>query len=690
MIRGRLRVLASVAGGVIVLFLGSLAFNAASNQGRWPGVLDQVRRYPWVTVIVLVPVMVIALWPQDTATVAPAGAVHTEIRKPPASFRMPPRNATFTGRESFLLAMRSALASHRAVTVQALQGMAGVGKTQLALEYAYRYLDEYSFVGFIDAERPELIASQFVVLATALGIRDPVSDQATAAVYQALAERPPWLMIFDNANEQFNSQALLPGGKAVGGHIVVTTRYRGWAGQGTTLELDVFDRAESVAVLKQRVPTMSAEAANEIAELLGDLPLALTQAAAYLEYNGMPSAEYTTLLTTQLEAMIERGEVTDRPGVAVATLWSLNLRSLETVRPTAVALLRLCAVVAPEPFPLDLLTLHPMALAEPLKHATLDPIAWSDTVGAIVGRSLARRDGNRLILHRLVQAAIRREMQEETRSAVHATACRLLVAEAPDDVRDHPTRWLRWQELLPHALALTEQSTAPEVLTNVAALLRVSGRCIRNVGDPLGARPLVERALEIDESVYGSEHLNVGEDLHILAQILRDLGQPLLARPLVERALHIHEVTNGPDDRSVGYDLALLAIILRDLGESATGRPFIERALRIDSAIHGADHGYVADDLATLARILHDLGDLELALALARRALTIDEHLYGDAHTYVGIDSTIMANILYDLGQVESAQVLAVRALAILEARPGFDYRWTKEDRQFLKVLTSG
>lgn len=691
MARGKMQMVTSVIGGLTVLFLGSLAFNAASNQERWPGALDLVRTNPWITVVLLVPLAAWLLWLSAGA----AARGHRSVRRAPLlpakTFRMPPRNLLFTGRDAALHELRSALTSHRSVTVQAIEGMGGVGKTQLAIEYAYRYLHKYAFVAFIDAERLELISSQFVALANALGVPDPVAEQAVTAVYRALAIRSPWLVIFDNAGEDFPPQQLLPSGETADGHVIVTTRHRGWASRGSVLELDVFEDQEAVTLLRERVPEIHSRSAHRIAEMLGNLPLAITQAAAYLRYTGMPAGEYASLLTNQIEAMIERGDVTDRPGVVVATLWSLHLRGLEEAHPPAVALLQVCAMLAPEPIPLHLFTRHPGVLPEPLQRSARDPVRWNDTIGAVVGRSLARRHGDRLLVHRLVRAAIRRDMPEEARAATHELACRLLAAEAPPDVRDHPTRWQIWQDLLPHVFAVVEQGPVPGAATEVAVILRVSACCVRNMGDPVTAHPLAERALAIDEQLYGRQHPRVAEDLHILGQALRDLGRPAEARPLVERAREIHDRWYQPGDRAsaqdLAQDLALLALIVRDLGEPEVALPLVERAHEIDLAVHGPSHGYIADDLTTLARIRQDLGDPRAARDLAERALAIDTRLYGPNHAYVGIDSTILANILHDLGDLAASREMAATATAIFQARPGTDYRWTEEDKTLLRKL---
>ena len=387
------RKLISAVAGLIVLFVGSLAFNAASGQSRWPGPLDFVRTHPWVVLLLLIPLALLGLWqaPSRERASQPASA----------TYRLPPRNTNFTGRDAALRALRQRLTSANDVAVQVVHGLGGVGKTQLAIEYAYRHLSKYRFVAFLDAEHPDLIASQFASLARELGLAEIGAEQLIPRVYGKLVDRRPWLIIFDNGEKPGDLAHALPSGElANNGHVIVTTRVSGWSSKAGVIDLEVFTRQESVELLTRRVPGIAV--ADQIAEQLGDLPLALEQAAGYMDYNHTAPQEYLALLTSRLEEMIARGELADRPSVVVATLWQLSVRRLE---PEAVHLLELCALLAPEPIPLNLFT--PETLA-----AAADPLTWDTTVGALAGLGLARRTDAHLVVHRLVQAAVRAAMSQ--------------------------------------------------------------------------------------------------------------------------------------------------------------------------------------------------------------------------------------------------------------------------------------
>jgi tetratricopeptide (TPR) repeat protein len=659
------RTLASAVAGLLVLFVGSLAFNAASGQSRWPGPLDFVRVHPWVVLLVLVPISLVGLWQ------APR---RDRAQNQPVAYRLPPRNTHFTGRDDTLREMRQRLTSVNEVAMLAVHGLGGVGKTQLAIEYAYRYLSKYRFVAFVDAEDPDLVASQFVSLAGELGLTEVSSDQAIPRVYGELVDRRPWLIIFDNGEKPGTLTHAMPsGGLAGNGHVIVTTRVSGWPGSAGVIDLDVFSRRESVELLVRRVPGMTETVADRIAEQLGDLPLALEQAAGYMGYNRTAPEEYLALLTSRLEDMIARGELTDRPEVVVATLWQLSVRRLETNQPQAVRLLELCALLAPEPIPLDLFTASP----ETLNGAAADPLAWDTTVGALAGMGLARRGNASLVLHRLVQAAIRAGMPDQVHTDARVQLCRALLAAVPHDIHGDPDARPRWRELLPHVIAVAKGDPPAECAAETAVLLRLASTFLIQLGDYPMALPLCERALAIDESLEGRD-AELGFDLITLAQIHQDLGATQRALRLAERALRLHESSLPADSPAIATDLATLARLLCVLGEHEAARPLAERALQIDEAAYGPDDPYVSFDLTALANVHVDLGDHAAALPLISRSLRIREANYAPDHLYIGYALLFKARILDTLNDPTAAD-LARRGAQILKTRLGETHPKTEE-----------
>jgi tetratricopeptide (TPR) repeat protein len=600
----------------------------------------------------------------------------------PSVWNVPARNPNFTGRADLLAELDQALGAGATVTVSAVRGMGGVGKTQLAIEYAHQNAARYDVVWWIAAEEAATIPDQFTALAEQLGVEaggDPLILRA--AVHSPLRQVNGWLLIFDNVDSADDVRGWIPTSPqrpGIPGHVLITTRRGGFRPLGRVLDIDVLDIEAAVELMRTRAPDIEQDDAEAIAEFLGRLPLALTQAAAYLDATGMSTAEYLKLLQMRTADMLRRGEVAERADATVATLWKLSLHRVAALRPAAAQLLDICAYLAPDAIPLDLFTNHTDLLPEPLAGEAMDPLEFSDLLGVLVDYSLVKRSREELQLHRLVQAAIRArhavppaESESMEWSPLEA-ALHLLEADVPRRIAEVPENWPRWAVLLPHVLAATGFHADSSVVqsSDVAAswLLDRAGSYLRVHGRPHAARPLLERALRIDEAVHGPEHPDVGIALGNLALVLRDLGDLVGARPLLERALGITEAAYGPEHPEVGVRLGNLAVVLGDMGDPAAAQPLLERALAIAETAYGPEHPTVGLRLGNLAMLLRDLGELAAARLMLERAMSITEAAYGPEHPDVGAHLSNLAVVLWDLGDLAAARPLAERALAITEA----------------------
>jgi tetratricopeptide (TPR) repeat protein len=420
--------------------------------------------------------------------------------------------------------------------------------------------------------QPASIPDQFAAMAARLGLdaaADP--DVLRDQVHDALRSVLDWLLIFDNADAAGDIAPWLPAGPlpaGIPGHVITTTRRGGFAALGHVMDLDVIDLPAAVRLLRSRVPDLGQEIGVQIAQELGRLPLALEQAAAYLDRSQMPGREYLELLRTRAADLHARGQVTARKDT-IATLWDISLQRVSGESPAAVQLLDVCAYLAPEPIPLDLFTAHPGQLPEPLSSAAADRLALGDTVAVLVDYSLAKRTPAGVQLHRLVQATIRARHNQpsppqdtlmpghvsgpESRPAGQPleVALGLLRADLPGQIMGAPQDWPRWAVLLPHVLAATGhldsagKQPGPEMMADGSWLLDRAGTYLQVHARLADAKALLERALAIDEAAYGPDHPAVAPDLNNLAAILRDLGQPEAAGPLQERALAITEAARS-------------------------------------------------------------------------------------------------------------------------------------------------
>jgi hypothetical protein len=479
----------------------------------------------------------------------------------PGVWNVPVRLGRFVGRSGQLAELAEALrGGSGVVSVVALAGMGGVGKTSLAVEYVHRHTSDFDAVWWVEAEQADTVSEQIGAFGEALGLPVGVEPAGVPAELRRRGWR--WLVVFDNAEQISVVRPFRPSDGR--GRVLVTSRRAGWRALGAVVEVWTLARSESVAVLSGRVPDLDAPTADRIAELLGDLALAVEQAAAFCEQTGTPAGEFVALLAERLDDVVGLGEVAERAGVTVATLWELSVARLAAEEPAAVELLELLAFCGPEPLPLDLFAGRSELLGDgPLAGAVADRLAWTRTVGALVGYGLASRDTNSVSVHRLVQAATRRRSSDDQRSVVLATLLRLLRADLPGDIVRSPQDWPRWRELLLHVRTIidrapdlnkTPRGAGTAVPADVGDLVWLCDRAatyLQEHGRAGEALPMFQRALAIAEATYGPNHPEVATRLNNLALALRTLGRAGEALPMFQRALAIAEATYGPNHPSV-------------------------------------------------------------------------------------------------------------------------------------------
>ena len=639
--------------------------------------------------------------------------------EPGATKKLPPRNPSFTGRDQLLRDLRTALISGGpAALTQAISGLGGVGKTQLAAEYAHRYAGQYEVVWWVRAEEPAMIAEEYAQLAAALKLPEKgEADQrlAVEAVRSWLSRHDRWLLVFDNVNEPKTLTPFLPHPRT--GHILITSRNPSWRGVATPLPVPTLERDESVKLLLDRTHQSDKPAAERLAEALGDLPLALVQAAATIEETHSTIATYYSVFGDHQRELLLRGVPTDYPA-PVATTWGLALQEAQRASPIAVDLLSVCAFLAPDDIPREGLAdaAEHGHLPESLSGALSDPFLLDEAVAVLRRYSFIEVHEGALTVHRLVQAVVRDRLSPEDRRIWVEAAVRLVDHEFPESSADVET-WPTCARWLPHALAAAghaeslgvarevrarllarfavylqgraafaeakgylEQALALEEAEHgkadprVAAVLRSLGSVLHDLGDLGGARSCFERALAIDVAIYGHDHPDVARDVNDLGSLLMDLGDLTAARKHLERALSIDEANYGPDDPSVAIRLNNLGALLRDLGDFASARAYLERALHIDIRAYGPDHPTVAIGRTNLGRLLHDLGDLAGAREQFEEALTIDEHTYGCYHPRFALALNNRGRLLRDFGDLAGARADFERALAIVKAVHGPDH----------------
>ncbi|MFC4035702.1 FxSxx-COOH system tetratricopeptide repeat protein [Streptomyces polygonati] len=593
----------------------------------------------------------------------PADAAEGRPRYPgaePPVWSVPVRNAAFTGRDDMLESLRQRLAESGTATL--LHGMGGVGKTQLATEYAHRYQGNYDVVWWIESEFGDLALRQYAELAAHLDVAERDSISATAdAVRDALrrgTKYDRWLLIFDNATTPESIERLLVNRPS--GHVVITTRNEGWAQIAARVEVEVFTRAESVEHLSHRVSAISAEEADAVAEALGDLPLAIDQAAAWFNETGQEAAEYLRQLERQLADLVP-GPATDAYPLQVAATWNISIQRLNS--PVAHRLLQLCAHFGADPIALDLL--HGKEVGESL--SALQPASEGTALVSRATQQLSRyalaqvdRKSRSLKVHRLVQAAVRSSMTEEEQEAARSTVRNVLSGARPSegDV-EGPENWPRYNTIWPHLKTPWTRHSLDDrirrLMTEWLRYLRARGEyqeavelgedlLVRwqkgagpddrwtlhlrfQIANLLRAQGWYQSALDIDQDVIVRQRAVLGDDDSQTLMTAGSLTADLRAVGRVREALDIDRETY---DRSVdlfGEDHPRTLVAANNLAVSMrmAGDCFAARFVDKENWDHraetlGSDHPYTLSSIINLGRDQRSCGDYEASEETLRGA----------------------------------------------------------------------
>lgn len=624
-----------------------------------------------------------------------------------------PRRRRFVGRQEEIAAIDAALAAQGNVT---LFGLAGSGKTALALAFAHRAIEKRSFPGgvyWLSAEGPPAEAlARLVPTLRAIGspaakatlsALAPIAPPAEVAAFARLAlqsQKPASLLILDGIDAA-GWLPLLPAGEV---RLLSTTRDERLA-LGARIAVGALhaDRARELARALAG-PIAGEPEEKAMARVLdsgiGQLAAAIEAAARGVGRWAKSWVDYERFMYSDSRALLEeRDPQSDYPESVLVTLdRSIDGCARAT---TARRLLEGAAVFAPEEVPLrwacsvaeldwtSLDVKRALAMLRGLGLAMVDDEARTLSINRLVHRRVRERAEpedfkeacqrgalcvatwleEKVDPTRTLEVEARRAHVEEALAAAERGGASIEWLGIADRFGAH----LRHMALYPEARSLLERAVAraekldPPDPSRLADHLSALASLLKDMGQPADAREHLERALGIDEKKHGPSHPSVARDLMNLAGVLKDLGHAADARPLLERALAIDEEKSGPDAPSTAKILSTLATVLKDLGQPAEARAHLERALAIDEKVYGPDHPSAVVRLTNLAMVLKDMGQAGEARPLLQRALMILEATYGGEHPIVATSLTNLALVLKDLGQVVEAKQLLLRANRIAE-----------------------
>ncbi|MGW3570498.1 FxSxx-COOH system tetratricopeptide repeat protein [Streptomyces sp. NPDC000941] len=586
---------------------------------------------------------------------------------------VPRRNPTFTGRDVLLERINDFLRGAPAeAAVCALVGLPGIGKTQLAVEYAYRFGAEYDVVWWAAAHERGALEERLGGHLADLGkeVQGYSTFARVGAARDNLRRGVPsdrWLLVLDGADSPEAVADLLPGGR---GHVLITSQNRGWGDHYVEL-LDVppFSRDESVAFVRARAPRLGRQDAVALAAAVEDLPLPLDQTAAWLHGSTTAAEEYIGRLGEGGPVPVKAGAAYSAP---YASAFKELIRRLQTHSQLAADLLQLCAVFGPGPVPLALLRAVPGELVSPALASLLeDPTHFEVTVGKLVQHSAVRREAEVLQLHRFVCDAVRRRRPDDRRDKDARVIRHALVAARPGPP-EYPATWPRYAELVPYLewsggrlgldcltyLTLRgDYATALRLVDKVTDAPALDGELILRCTALLRATGNYARAERLDRGVLDeADEAGSPAAMNALSADLRGLGRYAEAYELCQRQADLSPPPkDGPDHLRARAELAAS---LRALGHYQSALDVDEPVLERRRAILGSDH------LETLASETDYAWDLLMTgrytEALAHQSRSVERH-----HAAVGSETPhtlsaecALAVCRLNCGEVESGTAL--------------------------------
>ena len=597
----------------------------------------------------------------------PLDQIPAPAQLPPGSRMQLLRNPLFVGREADLKAIAQQLKNGRAAAITT--GIGGVGKTQLASEFAHRYGQFFAggvfWFSFAD---PAGVDGEIAACGGA-GALELYTDAAgltqaeqVAKVYAEWALSIPRLLIFDNCEDEALLAQRMP--KSGGCRVLVTSRRGQWSRRLgiAALLLGVLSRAESITLLRSHRDDINNTEADAIADLLGDLPLAISLAGSYLEtYCDEAFGAPTTYLASLRAQLLAHRSMSDAERSVRAT-FDLSYQRLDAANPVdALAITALARAVhlAPgEPFPRALLlaTLGDAPDDEEIAAQRADAVQRLIVLGLLeVAESGALR------IHRLI-VVFAQAMRED--ADAQAAVEQVLVDTGNRLVNSgFPASLLPVLAHLRHAMTIAD----PQGDALAGSLANALGRAEEALTNYSAARPLYERALQVTEQANGPQHPDTATSLDNLGMLLRNVNELDEARPLLERALKIREQVLGPQHPDTATSLANWGYLLHSLGDLAGAKSYYERALVIREQVLGEQHPDTARGLNNLGYLLHSLGDLAGAKPYYERALAIREQVLGEQHPDTALSLNSLGYLLHSLGDLAGAKTYYERALATRE-----------------------
>jgi tetratricopeptide (TPR) repeat protein len=592
----------------------------------------------------------------------------------PAIYYLPyPRNPYFSGRQRVLESLHKSLSVKFPERVQIISGDGGVGKTQLALEYAYRHLENYALAWWLPAADANTLDSAIAALSEQLGVGGSANNaqELRDAVCDELERRNDWLLILDDAPDRQSIRPFIP---RKNGHVIITSRQSNWDGVGKTFCLRVLERPDAIEFLLRRSGRPFEPSAYTLCQALGDLPLALEQAGALIATAEITFADYLRRFEDHWAELLQSGRSAGEYPDTVAMTWELACREVERIDVQTAALLKVLAYLAPSEIPRSLLRRMIPALPAPLSDHFSSQLVLEGAIERLTQFFLVNGDDRAIMVHRLVAALTRDRLHEDER----ANWCEIALSMMEQTFRFRPddtTSWVECAEALPHALAVS--TLAEKAVLDPSAnakLLNQIGEYLQQAGLLEAAKIIFERALACTDAAHGPEDVRRSAIVNNLGRVLKRMGNVGQAREHFESALRLDQENYGESHPHVAEVTNNYGTVLHMAGDVKTALHQFQWALEICRNSYGPEHSKVATITNNIAYALANSGDVDRALEHFMQALSTAEATCGPTHPLVATIRTNMGIALRLKGQTDAARAEFERAAAIGQATLGPDH----------------
>ena len=645
----------------------------------------------------------------------PTGPARARI---PDKFHIPRRDIEYIKRPRVWRELRKGLLELGRRRFVVLTGLGGVGKSQLALEYITDTLsgnDRYRFIAWFAAENPSQLVGAYLDLAeqfmgpAGAELKGKSEDVVVSAVKTWLERQQFWLLVYDNATSWDAIVKYLPQTtQSRTQHIIVTSRHQDWPTQCSKVEVGEMELSECVELVKAVGDIKEHDRSQNVdiyvlADRLGRLPLALSQAAAYIARQAVRVRTYIDayerLLVQQSTSSLPTGD----PHEIVAITWDVTMSVLRTemekrtppLPPLGHILLTVCAYLAPDAIPRSLLQRW-LDLAYPDLPAGVD--MCSVLLGLLRDYSLIQYvdlEKQAIKMHRVLRTVVKHqhesvELEHQPRDVWYplpglpwlTNVVRAMNAEYGREWDRIVEKEMYHHQLFPHLELLASCAPTTHALVGEVDVGDSYGQLLHNVGHMFvyqlgqyekGQKHLL-KAMFIFEERYSPNIDKLAMTLIHLGDAYTMLGEYRKAKELLERALIITEATYGPHHNIVAATLHGLSNVSVSLGAYGKAKKLLERALVIAEATYGLHHVKVATTLTSLGNAYASLGDYGKAKELLERALVIKEATYGLHHAQVATTLVNLGDAYRSLGDHGKAKELLERVLPINEATYGLHH----------------